>query len=254
MLNFNSNSIVVTGGASGIGAAISEKFGIHNGTVYILDIDKEKGITFADKLTKRGLNVFYKYCDITDGLSVRKIFDSIPKVNVLVNNAGVSHIGTIETTSESDFDKIFEINVKGLFYCTKAIIPKFIKQKKGVILNMASVASSVGVADRFAYSMSKGAVLSMTYSIAKDYINHGIRCNSVSPARVHTPFVDNFIRQNYPGKEKQVFEQLSKTQPIGRMGQPEEIADLVVFLCSDKAKFITGRDFLIDGGFTKLNT
>ena len=254
MLNFNSDSIIVTGGASGIGAAISEQFGIHNGTVYILDIDKEKGTTFADKLTKRGLNVFYKYCDITDGLSVRKIFDSIPKTNVLVNNAGVSHIGTIETTSESDFDKIFEINVKGLFHCTKTIIPKFIKQKKGVILNMASVASSVGVADRFAYSMSKGAVLSMTYSIAKDYINHGIRCNSVSPARVHTPFVDNFIRQNYPGKEKQVFEQLSKTQPIGRMGQPEEIADLVVFLCSDKAKFITGRDFLIDGGFTKLNT
>lgn len=254
MLNFSSDTIIVTGGASGIGAAISEKFGIYNGTVYILDIDKEKGTTFADKLTQRGFKVFYEYCDITDVPSVREIFDSIPKVDVLVNNAGISHIGTIETTSASDFDKIFRINVKGLFNCTKTIIPRFVKQGKGVILNMASVASSVGVADRFAYSMSKGAVLSMTYSIAKDYINHGVRCNSVSPARVHTPFVDNFICQNYPGKEKQVFEQLSKTQPIGRMGQPEEIADLVVFLCSDKAEFITGRDFLIDGGFTKLNT
>ena len=133
-----------------------------------------------------------------------------------------------------------------------AVIDKM-KEKGGVILNMASIASSVGISDRFAYSMSKGAVLTMTYSVAKDYINHNIRCNSISPARVHTPFVDGFIKKNYPGKEKEMFETLSKTQPIGRMGKPEEIANLALYLCSDEASFITGTDFPIDGGFIKLN-
>ena len=127
------------------------------------------------------------------------------------------------------------------------------KDKGGVILNMASIASSVGITDRFAYSMSKGAVLTMTYSVAKDYVGYGIRCNSISPARIHTPFVDGFISKNYPGREEEMFENLSKTQPIGRMGKPEEVGDLALYLCSDEASFITGTDFPIDGGFIKLN-
>jgi NAD(P)-dependent dehydrogenase (short-subunit alcohol dehydrogenase family) len=127
------------------------------------------------------------------------------------------------------------------------------KEKGGAILNIASIASSVGIPDRFAYSMTKGAVVGMTLSTAKDYINNNIRCNCISPARVHTPFVDGFIAKNYPGKEKEMFEKLSKTQPIGRMAQPEEIANLVLYLCSDEASFITGCDYPIDGGFIKLN-
>ena len=123
----------------------------------------------------------------------------------------------------------------------------------GVIINMASIASSVGISDRFAYSMTKGAVLTMTYSVAKDYLQEGIRCNCISPARVHTPFVDNFIAKNYPGKEKETFAKLSATQPIGRMGKPQEVADMALFLASDEASFITGTDFPIDGGFIKLN-
>ena len=118
---------------------------------------------------------------------------------------------------------------------------------------MASVAALVGISERFAYSAAKGAVIAMTLSVAKDYINEGIRCNSVSPARVHSPFVDGFISKNYPGKEKEVFEKLSKSQPIGRMAKPEEIASLILYLCSDEASFITGCDYPIDGGFTKLN-
>jgi len=124
----------------------------------------------------------------------------------------------------------------------------------GVILNMASIAASAGLPDRFAYSMSKGAVVSMTLSVAQDYLGDNIRCNSISPARIHTPFVDGFISKNYPGKEKEMFEELSKTQPIGRMGKPEEVASLALFLCSDEAAFITGVDYPIDGGFTTLNT
>ena len=135
-----------------------------------------------------------------------------------------------------------------------AFILRMKERKKGVILNMASIASSVGISDRFAYSMTKGAVLTMTYSVAKDYVEHGIRCNSISPARVHTPFVDGFIRENYPEKQEQMFAQLSKTQPIGRMASPEEIAKFALFLCSDDAAFITGTDYPIDGGVIKLNS
>src|SRR5690606_18619149 len=127
-------------------------------------------------------------------------------------------------------------------------------QGGGVILNVASIAAWVGLADRFAYSMSKGAVFAMTLSVAKDYLRNNIRCNSISPARVHTPFVDGFIAKNYPGRESEMFEALSKTQPIGRMATPDEIASLALFLCSDESGFITGNDYPIDGGFIKLNS
>jgi NAD(P)-dependent dehydrogenase (short-subunit alcohol dehydrogenase family) len=125
-------------------------------------------------------------------------------------------------------------------------------QGGGVILNMASIAGSAAIADRFAYSMSKGAVIAMTYSVAKDYLAYKIRCNCISPARVHTPFVDGFLKKNYPGKEKEMFERLSATQPIGRMGEPEEVASLALFLCSDESSFITGVDYPLDGGFCNL--
>jgi NAD(P)-dependent dehydrogenase (short-subunit alcohol dehydrogenase family) len=127
------------------------------------------------------------------------------------------------------------------------------KDRGGVILNVASIAATVGIPDRFAYSMSKGAVYTMTLQVAKDYLKYNIRCNSISPARVHTPFVDGFLKKTYPGKEKEMFDKLSKTQPIGRMAKPEEIGSLAVYLCSDEAGFITGCDYLIDGGFVKLN-
>jgi NAD(P)-dependent dehydrogenase (short-subunit alcohol dehydrogenase family) len=170
----------------------------------------------------------------------------------LVNNAGIAHIGNIENTKEEDMDRIYSVNIKGVYNCIQAVI-RCMKENGGVILNMASIASSVGISDRFAYSMSKGAVLTMTYSVAKDYLEYGIRCNSISPARVHTSFVDGFIKTNYPDREAEMFEKLSKTQPIGRMGTPTEVADLALYLCSDEASFITGTDFPIDGGFIKLN-
>jgi 2-keto-3-deoxy-L-fuconate dehydrogenase len=173
-------------------------------------------------------------------------------VNILVNNAGISHIGNLETTSEADFDRVFRVNVKGMYNCLAAVIPNMTTHG-GVILNMASIAASTGLSDRFAYSMSKGAVVSMTYSIARDYLKHNIRCNCISPARVHTPFVDGYLKQNYPGHEAEMFKKLSETQPIGRMAQPREVADLALFLCSDEAAFITGTDYPIDGGFYKLH-
>ena len=192
--------------------------------------------------------------DITNNQDVTKILNSIPKkIDILINNAGIGLVGNIENTDEKDFDKIFEVNVKGLFNITKVIIPRM-KQNGGSIINMASTAAIVGLEDRFAYSASKGAVMSMTNSIAKDYLSYGIRCNSISPGRVHTPFVDSYLEKFYPNNKEEMFEKLSKTQPLGRMAKPSEVASLVLYLCSDEASFITGSDFQIDGGFVKLNT
>ncbi|PPK88868.1 NAD(P)-dependent dehydrogenase (short-subunit alcohol dehydrogenase family) [Neolewinella xylanilytica] len=232
---------IVTGGSSGIGAAITQALGEQGADVHVLDL--------------RGEGNRFHACDVSDQDAVRSCITAIAgggPIDILVNNAGVGFVGNLENTTEADLDRLFAINIKGVYNCALACVPHM-KEKGGVILNMASVAATVAVADRFAYSMTKGAVLTMTYSIAKDYLQYGIRCNSISPARVHTPFVDAYLTKNYPGREKEMFEQLSKTQPIGRMGEPREVADLAAYLCSDEAAFLTGTDFPIDGGFIKLN-
>ena len=194
--------------------------------------------------------------DISKQADVIRVIDAIAakqKINILVNNAGIAHIGKADTTSEQDFDRVVNVNIKGVYNCLFATIPHLKNNGGGVILNMVSIAATVGIPDRFVYSTTKGAVFSMTLSVARDYLGDGIRCNSISPARVHTPFVDGFISKTYPGKEEEMFEKLSKTQPIGRMAKPEEIGALALYLCSDEAGFITGCDYLIDGGFEKLN-
>src|SRR5207253_2081013 len=194
-------------------------------------------------------------CDVTDQNNVQATFESVlekQRVDILVNNVGISHVGTLETTTEHDFDRILQVNVKGFYNCMRAVAGHMKANGGGVILNMASIAGSAGLADRFAYSVSKGAVLAMTYSVARDYLAYNIRCNCISPARVHTPFVDGYLRRNYPGKEEEVFARLAASQPIGRMAEPEEVASLALFLCSDEASFITGVDYPLDGGFVNL--
>ena len=244
---------VITGGASGIGKAITTAFVKQGAMVHILEINSEAGEKLAQTLNSERKAVKVHNCDIANQQQVIKVLDEIPEIDILINNAGIAHVGNIENTAEADLDTLYRVNIKGTYNCMYAVVPKMKKQKKGVIINMGSIAATVGISDRFAYSMTKGAVLTMTYSVAKDYVRDGIRCNSISPARVHTPFVDGFISQNYPGKEKEMFEKLSETQPIGRMGEPEEVANLAVYLASDEAVFITGTDFPIDGGFIKLN-
>jgi NAD(P)-dependent dehydrogenase (short-subunit alcohol dehydrogenase family) len=161
-------------------------------------------------------------------------------------------VGNLESTSERDLDRVYRVNIKGVYNCLSATIPSMKARRRGVILNMASIASSAGLPDRFAYSMSKGAVLSMTYSVARDYLANNIRCNCISPARVFTPFVAGFVEQNYPGREKEMMDRLSHSQPIGRMAEPREVASLALYLCSDEAAFITGVDYPIDGGFFNI--
>jgi NAD(P)-dependent dehydrogenase (short-subunit alcohol dehydrogenase family) len=246
---------VVTGGASGIGRAIAETFAGSGARVRILDKDAGKAEETARAISSLHGNATSIACDVSDQAQVKAVFGEIARespIHILVNNAGVSHIGSLEKTSEADFERIFRVNVRGMYNCMLACIERM-KSTGGVILNMASIAGSVGLADRFAYSMSKGAVIAMTYSVARDYLSYHIRCNCISPARVHTPFVDDYLRKNYPGREKEMFEKLSHAQPIGRMGQPREVADLALFLCSDEAAFITGVDYPIDGGFFNLH-
>ena len=194
-------------------------------------------------------------CNVAGQSEVKEKVSSIGEkqsIDILINNAGIAHIGNVEQTTEADMDRLYSVNIKGVYNCIHAVIP-LMKERGGVILNIASIASSVGIKDRFAYSMSKGAALTMMYSVAKDYLAYGIRCNSISPARIHTPFVDGYLKNNYPGAFEEKFKELSKTQPIGRMGKPEEVANLALYLCSNEASFITGTDFPIDGGFIRLN-
>src|ERR1035437_1693307 len=253
MFQLNEKIAVVTGSGSGIGKAVALLFAKQGAQVHVMDVNEEACNATVTEIQQTSGKVFAHVCDVTDQQQVKKIFSKIGKVDILVNSAGVSHVGNVESTTETDLDRLYNVNVKGVYNCLQAAVSIMKKNKSGVILNLASIANNVGLADRFAYSMSKGAVYAMTLSVARDYIHEGIRCNCISPARVHTPFVDGFIKKNYPGKEKEMFEKLSKSQPIGRMAKPEEIASLVLFLCSDEASFITGCDYPIDGGFIKLN-
>lgn len=259
MFSLLNKHAVVTGAGSGIGKAVALLLAKQGATVYVADINPDQTNETVKEIETAGGSAVAMVTDVSNQQLVDGVFAGLPRLDILVNSAGVSHIGTAESTSEEDMDRLYKVNVKGVYNCLRAGIPLLKRSggeggvKGGVIVNMCSIAATVGIPDRFAYSMTKGAVYSMTLSVAKDYLKDGIRCNCISPARVHTPFVDGFLKKNYPGKEQEMFEKLSKTQPIGRMAKPEEIAGLILYLCSDEASFITGCDYPIDGGFIKLN-
>lgn len=253
MFSLANKQAVITGGGSGIGKAIALLFAQQGATVHIIELSEENAAGALQEIEAAGGKAIAYGCNVASQAEVMSTFATIGNHHILVNNAGIAHIGKADTTEEADFDRVMSVNVKGVYNCLYASIPHMKNGGGGVILNMASIAASVGLPDRFAYSTAKGAVMAMTLSVAKDYINDNIRCNSVSPARVHTPFVDGFLKNNYAGREQEMFEKLSKTQPIGRMAEPFEIAALVLYLCSDEAGFITGCDYPIDGGFIKLN-
>jgi 2-keto-3-deoxy-L-fuconate dehydrogenase len=231
------------------------RFAASGAAVRIVDINAKQAEGAAKEGAAAGADATAHCCDVTNPPQVRETFRQIfahERVSILVNNAGISHIGTVETTTEEDFDRVLRVNVKGIYNGLHACVGHMKANGGGVILNMASIAGSAGLADRFAYSASKGAVIAMTYSVAKDYLQYKIRCNCISPARVHTPFVDDYLQRSYPGREREMYETLAHSQPVGRMGKPEEVASLALFLCSDEASFITGVDYPLDGGYFNL--
>ncbi len=252
MFELKDKIAVVTGGGSGIGEAIAALFVRQGAHAVILELDEASARGGVEKIRAAGGKADAFACDVADSRQVDAVFPQIAsqlgRIDILVNNAGIAHIGNIERTTEEDFDRLYRVNVKGVYLCARAAVPIMLRQAGGVILNMASIASLIGLLDRFAYSMTKGAVLTMTRSIAIDYMKKNIRCNCICPARVHTPFVDRYITQNYPGREQEMFRQLSEYQPIGRMGNPQEVAQLALYLCSDEASFVTGQAYPIDGG------
>ncbi len=252
MFNLSGKVAIVTGGGSGIGRAISTVFGHQGAQVVVLDLDGEAAAQTAAAIVDAGGHADAVACDVSDAAGVKATFEAIVqrahRLDILINNAGVAHVGNIERTPESEFDRLYRVNVKGVYLCSQAALPAMVRQGGGVILNMASIVSFIGVADRFAYSMTKGAVLSMTKSVAVDYVKQGVRCNCICPARIRTPFVDGFVAKNYPGREEAVLQELSEYQPMGRMGTPEEVAYLALYLCSDEASFVTGQAYPLDGG------
>ena len=243
---------VVTGGGSGIGRAVALRLASEGAEVHVLDLSHQTAEETQTLIKKAGGIAHVIEADVSNTESLRKAFSGLSRLDILVNNAGIAHIGNVLQTTPDDLDRLYNINVRGVYHCLHFGIPLMQKNGSGSIVNLASIASKVGIPDRFAYSMTKGAVLSMTLSVARDFVDKGIRCNCVCPARVHTPFVDGFISKNYPGRETEMFAKLAAGQPIGRMGQPEEIATLIAFLVSRDASFITGSAYDIDGGFTLL--
>ena len=257
MFQLTDKTAIITGAGSGIGRAIAGLFARQGASVFVFDLNEDAAALVVNEITSEGGKAEKIIVDVASQqkvkLAVEKVVAMAGGIDILVNNAGVAHVGNADNTSEADFDRLVSINVKGVYNCLHEVLPLMKKQSKGTILNLCSIAAWVGLSDRFAYSMSKGAVAAMTLSVAKDYLEYHIRCNSISPARVFTPFVEGFIAKNYPGREKEMFEKLSKSQPIGRMASTDEVASLALYLCSDEAGFITGCDYPLDGGFIKLN-
>ena len=251
-LKLQDKKAFITGAGSGIGQAIALQFAREGARVFVLDLDETGGRETVKAIEADGGNSSFHQLDVTDAGAVDILFHELGPADILVNNAGISSIGNVENTTAEEMDRIYAVNIKGPFHCLHAAVPGMKANGGGAILNMASIVAKVGFADRFAYSASKGAVYAMTLSVAKDYLKDGIRSNCICPGRVHTAFVDSYLEKNYPDNKEEMFKQLSDFQPIGRMGRPEEIASLAVFLCSDEASFITGSAYDIDGGTTLL--
>jgi NAD(P)-dependent dehydrogenase (short-subunit alcohol dehydrogenase family) len=256
MFELQGKVAVVTGAGSGIGAAIARVFAARGAHVAVVDRDESSARQLTAEIVATGGAASRHGCDVSRPADVDALVAALaaahPRLDILVNNAGIAHVGTVETTTPEDMDRLYRVNVFGVYLCAHAVVPVMLRQGGGVILNMCSIAALVGIVDRFAYSMTKGAVLTMTRSIAADYVKKNIRCNCICPGRVHTPFVDGYLAKNYPGREQEMMQVLSAYQPIGRMGRPEEIAQLALYLCSDEASFITGVAYPIDGGVTAV--
>lgn len=251
MFKLDNKQALITGAGSGIGAAIAHAFAEAGAIVWVTDCDEIGGNKTVEEIRKNGHLAHFLLLDVTDEAACIQSLNSVRKkgpINILVNNAGIGHVGDLETTTGDNMDRLYQVNVKGVFNMMKAAIPFMLEQKTGNIVNMASIGGIVGVKNRLAYCMTKFAVVGLTKSTALDYAKRGIRVNCICPGRVETPFVKARLAE-YADPEKG-YREMSSTQPIGRMAQPAEIAAAALYLASDEAGSVTGSCLSVDGGWS----
>ena len=252
MFRLDNKVALITGAGSGIGAAIAETFARAGAHVFVADRDETAGQQVAQGIRRMKGRAEFIALDVTNEAQCEAaraaVHGQFSRLDVLVNNAGIGHVGTMLQTTGADLDRIYAVNVRGMFNVTKAFLPAMIERKQGVIVNLASIGGVVAVRDRLAYTTSKFAVVGFTKAIALDHAMQGIRCNCLCPGRVETPFVKARL-QEYPDPEK-AYQEMASTQAIGRMAQPEEIAAAALYLAADESSFVTGTDFIIDGGWS----
>jgi NAD(P)-dependent dehydrogenase (short-subunit alcohol dehydrogenase family) len=247
---------VVTGAGSGIGEQIARLFAQQGAHVILADIRLDAAEQVAGEIRDSGGSVRAQQLDVAEESQVMAAIERVAaaegRLDILVNNAGISHVGSILETSLEDWERVMSVNARGVFLCTREAVRQMLAQSPagGVIINMSSVAATIGVDGRLPYSASKGAVLALTRSVAIDFVTRGIRCNAICPGTVQTPFVEGYLARHFSGHEEEARRQLHARQPIGRMGQPDEIAHAALYLASDEASFVTGSALVIDGGWT----
>ncbi len=256
MFRLDHKIALVTGAGSGIGKEIALLYGRQGATVVVADIRLDAAEAVVAAIGSQGASARALQLDVTSEEQVRLVLDQVMqeqgRLDILVNNAGIGHVGNILETSLEDYERLMAVNSRGVFLCAKYALSHMLAQNPagGVLVNIASVAGIIAVERRFAYGASRGAVISMTRSIAMDFVDRGIRANAICPGTVHTPFVEGYLERNFAGQKDEVREQLHARQPVGRMGRPEEIASAALYLASDEAAFVTGSTLVIDGGWT----
>jgi 2-keto-3-deoxy-L-fuconate dehydrogenase len=256
VFRLDEKAALITGAGSGIGREIAILFAKQGAVVAVADINMDGANSVVDEITNAGGEAQAITLDVGSQASANAAVADIAsrhgRLDILVNNAGIGHVGNVVETCEEDFDRLISVNIKGVYNCTKAAVTQMLAQdpKGGSIVNLASIAGIVAVNRRFAYSATKGAVHSMTQSTAMDYVDQGIRCNSISPGTVESPFVESYLQRFHAGEIEETRKQLHARQPMGRMGRPDEIAPLALYLVSDEASYVTGANMIIDGGLT----
>ena len=252
MFRLDSKVALITGAGSGIGASIAEMFARAGANVFVADRDEVSGRKVAEAIRTAMGKADFVSLDVTSEQQCEQaqqtVREKFGRLDVLVNNAGIGHVGTMLQTTGADLDRIYAVNVRGMFNVTKVFLPGMIERKYGVVINMASIGGVVAVRDRLAYTTSKFAVVGFTKALALDHALEGIRCNCICPGRVETPFVKARLKE-YPDPEK-AYREMASTQALGRMAQPNEIAAAALYLASDESAFVTGTDFIIDGGWS----
>ncbi|MGI8810933.1 MAG: SDR family NAD(P)-dependent oxidoreductase [Pyrinomonadaceae bacterium] len=251
MFDLANKTALVTGAASGIGESIAKTLAAAGASVFVCDVDEENGRRVEGEIAADGGSARFVRLDVVSEAdctdAAQRVYLEKGHLDILVNNAGVGHVGTICETKGEDLDRLYAVNVRGMFNVTKVFIDKMIERRYGVIVNIASIGGIVAIRDRFAYCTTKFAVVGLTKCLAIDHALQGIRANCICPGRVETPFVTKRLAEY--DDQKKAYDEMSATQAIGRMGTPDEIAAAVLYLASDEAAFVTGTAFEIDGGF-----